>query len=504
MTGVAVVIPCNDLGRFVEEAVASVLRQSRAAAEIVVVDDGSADLNTRQVLATLARDRVRVVRTENRGAAAARNHGIRLTSAPLLVTLDADDVLERDYLEDTARRLETDPSLGFVSTAYQAFGDESYVWTPPSCDLVTAFAQGSAHVASMFRRELWQAVGGFDETLRTAEDLEFWIAAMARGFRGDVLPDALLRVRVRRSSKHRTHAANGGYAEARRAILSKHRATVEALGPELLLAKEAFLVSQRAHQRRLEAERLELEQELGRLHGEVAASTAELRRQRAQAVDWGDLRRADPISPMWGLDRGRPVDRYYIEAFLDAHQGDIQGRVLEVKDSHYTERFGGERVRERHVIDIDPGNPHATVVADLTAANHVPSDRFDCFILTQTLHIIYDVRAAVRHAHRILAPGGVLLCTLPAVSRVNYEDGGLDGGDHWRFTEASTRKLFAEFFRLDAYQVTVFGNLMACTAFLYGLSPDELDRSELDAVDPWFPLGFCVRAVKAVDDPHHD
>ena len=497
MTDVAVVIPCHDHGRFLAEAVDSVRRQTRPAAELVVVDDGSSDLYTRQALAAIERDGVRVVRTANRGAAAARNHGIRLTRSPYLVTLDADDALEPAYIEDTARRLDGDPGLGFVSTAYRAFGEASYVWTPPACDLVTALAEGSAHVASMFRRDVWEAVGGFDETLRTAEDLELWIAAMARGFRGDVLPDPLLRVRVRRTSKHHRNVADGGYADARRAILRKHRATVEALGPELLLAKEAFVVSQRAHQRNLHARRAELEHELGRLEGEIAATTAELRRHGVRAVDWGDLRRLQPISPMWGLDRGGPVDRYYIEAFLERHRADVRGRVIEVKDSAYTERFGGERVRERHVLDVVADNPNATIVADLTAAHHVPAGRFDCFILTQTLHIIYELRAVLRHAHRILAPGGVLLCSVPAVSRVNYEDGGLDGGDHWRFTESTVRRLFTEFFPLDGVEVNGFGNLMACTAFLYGLAPDELDQDELEFVDPWFPLGVCVRAVKA-------
>src|SRR5512145_3157884 len=101
MTGIAVVIPCYDLGAFLEEALDSVLGQSRPAAEIVVVDDGSTDPATRQVLATVQEPRTRVVRTANRGAGAARNHGIRLTSAPYIVTLDADDMLAPDYLEAT-------------------------------------------------------------------------------------------------------------------------------------------------------------------------------------------------------------------------------------------------------------------------------------------------------------------------------------------------------------------------------------------------------------------
>lgn len=212
-------------------------------------------------------------------------------------------------------------------------------------------------------------------------------------------------------------------------------------------------------------------------------------------VNWGDLRRLSPLSSIWGLDRGRPLDRYYIENFLDRNRGDIRGRVLEVKDPNYTNIYG-DGIERIDVIDVDASNRRATIVADLTRADSVPADTFDCFLFTQTLHIIYDIRGALSHIQRILKPGGVLLCTLPSVSRVNYEDGGLDGGDYWRFTGAAVRRLFAEFFPPEAFTVDGFGNVMTCTAFLYGLAPDELTREELDFVDPWFPLIFCVRVVK--------
>jgi SAM-dependent methyltransferase len=134
----------------------------------------------------------------------------------------------------------------------------------------------------------------------------------------------------------------------------------------------------------------------------------------------GTLRRTTPLSDGWGFDRGTPVDRYYIEHFLEEHQQDIHGRVLEIQNSTYTYRYGN-CVKQSDVLDIDPANPHATIITDLAAADTVPSDTFDCFILTQTLHLIYDMRSAVQHAHRLLRPGGVLLATLPGLSRVPRE-----------------------------------------------------------------------------------
>src|SRR5262245_14131445 len=105
----------------------------------------------------------------------------------------------------------------------------------------------------------------------------------------------------------------------------------------------------------------------------------------------GTLRRLTPLSDSWGMDRGTPVDRYYIEQFLAEHRADIHGRVLEGRDDHYSTRFGSG-VLKQDVLDINPANPQATLVADLAAADAIPANQFDCFVLTQTLQFIYDTR----------------------------------------------------------------------------------------------------------------
>ena len=110
-----------------------------------------------------------------------------------------------------------------------------------------------------------------------------------------------------------------------------------------------------------------------------------LQRLRAGTVDFGQLRRLTPISREFGYDRGLPIDRYYIEQFLSTNASDIRGRVLEMGDDSYTRKFGADRVQQADVLHVVEGNPRATIVADLTCADHVPSDIFDCIILTQTL-----------------------------------------------------------------------------------------------------------------------
>ena len=205
---------------------------------------------------------------------------------------------------------------------------------------------------------------------------------------------------------------------------------------------------------------------------------------------------ARPLSTEWGFDRGTPVDRYYIERFLAAHADDIRGRTLEVKSASYTRQFG-RGVTQADVLDIDASNPDATIVADLAVGAGIPERTFDCFVLTQTLQLIYDVQGAVAQSHRLLRPGGVLLVTVPIVSRIVPRYGLAT--DYWRFTPASCARLFGDVFGPAQVTVTTHGNLFAGVAFLRGAALEELPRRRLDAHDPYFPILATVRAVRAAD-----
>ena len=206
----------------------------------------------------------------------------------------------------------------------------------------------------------------------------------------------------------------------------------------------------------------------------------------------GTLRRTTPLSDYWGYDRGTPIDRYYIERFLDECRGDIRGHVLEVKYSDYTRRFG-TGVERADVVDIDPANPHATIVADLAAADGIPADTFDCIILTQTLQYIYQPNAAIAHVWRILRPGGVLLMTVPGIIKM---DPNFVGSDYWRFTADSCTALVGEVFGAEQIKVRTYGNVLTAIAFLTGLAHEELSGRELDSADPAYPVAIAVRAVK--------
>ena len=206
-------------------------------------------------------------------------------------------------------------------------------------------------------------------------------------------------------------------------------------------------------------------------------------------------RSLEPVSRQWGADRGRPVDRWYIERFLRAHEADVRGRVLELYESTYTEWFGGDRVTRSEVLHHGPENPAATIAGDLVTGDGIPEQALDTFIFTQTLHLIPEPERAIRGTWRALAPGGVLLATLPGISRICVDDRPV-WGDWWRFTTDGARKLFEDVYGAGNVEVGAVGNVLSSAAFLYGLAAEELEEHELAHHDPDYELIVTVRAVR--------
>jgi SAM-dependent methyltransferase len=169
-------------------------------------------------------------------------------------------------------------------------------------------------------------------------------------------------------------------------------------------------------------------------------------------------------------------------------------RFVEIGDDSYTKRFGGSRVTRSDVLHVQEGNPRATFVGDLASAEHIPSDAFDCIILTQTLNLIYDMKAAMRTLYRILKPGGVLLATVPGISQI--ETGPWKDTWYWSLTILSARRMAEEEFPADRVEVESHGNVLAATAFLMGLAAEELDWRELEHQDPFYQLLITLRAAK--------
>lgn len=218
---------------------------------------------------------------------------------------------------------------------------------------------------------------------------------------------------------------------------------------------------------------------------------------RVGSINFGDLYRTTPVSPIFGIDRGFPIERYYIERFLDTNRGDVKGRCLELGDAFYINKFGDGQVTQPDVLHYVEGNPEATIVADLTHAPHIPDNSFDCIIFTQALQMIYDMKAALRELHRILKPGGVLLLTSHGISKIGRRLGRDDWGEYWHITSQSADRLFEETFPGADVKVSTYGNVLAACCALHGIVAEEVGKEELDFLDPDYEVVVTVRAVKS-------
>jgi SAM-dependent methyltransferase len=222
--------------------------------------------------------------------------------------------------------------------------------------------------------------------------------------------------------------------------------------------------------------------------------SAVVERRRRRPPRLGDLRRVTPIDPNWGFERGTPIDRVYVEQFVSANAADIRGRVLEIAAPDYTTRFG-RGVERVDILMATEGNPQATIVGDLTDAPQIPSDAFDCAIVTQTLQFVYDIRAALATLHRTLAPGGVLLATVPGITKISPPEDE-EYGEWWHFTARSAQRLAEEAFGAGNVEARSYGNVLSATGFLYGLAASDLKAEELAAHDRLYEVIVGLRAVK--------
>jgi glycosyltransferase involved in cell wall biosynthesis len=527
---VGVVITTYNHAHFLDDALISVINQTRPADRILVVDDGSTDDPARVVARFPS---VAFVSQQNQGLSAARNAGVAALDTRYVTFLDADDRLEPRAIESALACFSRVPDCAFV------YGGHRYInrggepigerYEPPGPDPFVRLLRGNfiaMHGTVMYRRERLVDGGGFDTALKRCEDYDVYLRLARRypiaGYADLVasyrLHDAnmssdhheMLRAALDVHARHRPGPGDGAeltraWKDGRRAWRRtyaiemtsdryRYRRSGATLVQSLPMLARLALVSPRsvldeaARGLRHRAERIlpgSIRTRIPRLLGRVPG---------AGRIRFGDLDRTTPISGEFGFDRGTPVDRYYIERFLERHASEIVGRVLEVGDDSYTRRFGGARVTRSDVLHVHAGNARATFVGDLTDAATLPENAFDCIVFTQTLQLIYDVRLAIARLHRALAPGGVALVTAPGISQIDRGEWGASW--YWSFTPAALERLFGEVFGRGEVLVEHHGNVFAATAFLQGLALEDVDMGKLDPLDKAYPVIVAVRARK--------
>ena len=525
---VAVAVAVHDQARFLAEAIDSILAQTYRPAQIIVVDDGSHD-DPAQVVARYdgSVPPITFVRQENSGLSAARNAGLARAATDYIVFLDADDVLLPSALELGTQCLAADPDAGFAYGAYRLVDEHLQVTSGPHFrplrqDGRLALLHENIigmHGAVIYDRQRLADAGGFDEELCRCEDYDAFfrmaqdhavachpgVVADYRMHSENMSMDPVemlawaLKIHARYRPPDHDRAGQKAWRAGQAflkacyandswkirpgrddATMRRQRKQMMAIAPRQALLAAAWQAARRVLPERTA-------QQIKRLLGRV-------RSPALGNVDMGDLARVRPISSQFGFDRGTPVDRHYIESFLQRNRRVITGHVLEVGDADYSRRFGSEIFRQ-DVLNHKPGHPETTIIGDMAQAGILPDASFDCIIVTQTLHLIYDMEAAVQHLHNALKPGGTLLLTVPGISPIDTSE--FFDIWYWSLTTRSLHRLLEGHFGAGKIAVEAHGNVYAATSFLHGLAFEEVRQELLDKPDPAFPVIITARATRA-------
>lgn len=503
----SIIITCFNKVAYIEEAVGSALSQVHGSFEVIVVDDGSED-GSWDIIQTLAKHHPNVlaarhVSGRNLGEGASRGLGLDLSRGLFILYLDGDDRLLPSRLRHDEDVIHRFPGSTSIVSRTRYFHQNIESGTRALCqdeEMVDCIAPLSDHLygelefflACFYDYDRHEAafkgipcVGAVttrrDVAITVPWQREFSCAADICYF-----AEVLMRKGVYYSDE--CHAeyrltTEGAWYQAR-------QNATEDFWQRLTKRHIQFLALD-VEPAALEAAQQSLSLKLQSLQHQGA-------NPMAQAAAPADVIPVAPFCPRWGLSRGAPVDRYYVDRFLARHSADIQGHVLEIGDDGYSRRFGTADLQSVDILDVDPNNQRATIIADLCHTERLAADCYDCVVMTQVLPYTESPVAALRTLLRALKPGGVLLCTCPAITPVSPE---INERDRWYWSVYSpTARLFFDEagFQPQDLLIESWGNLRVATAFLWGLAQEDLTEADFQPRDVSYPLITTIRAVRPI------
>jgi glycosyltransferase involved in cell wall biosynthesis len=395
---VSVVVTTYNHAVFLDEAIRSVVHQSIPADEIIVVDDGSTD---HPDVVVSGYSHVRLIRQRNQGLSAARNTGLQAAVCDKIIFLDADDRFCQGAIEAGLECFVRHSEAGFVYGGFRHIDAVGGVASGAIChdigpDPHITFLRGNQigmHGTVMYDRGRLLDAGGFDISLRRCEDYDIYL----RMSRNHLVANH--RHIVAEYRKHWANMSSNSLEMLRsvQRVLSRYRPR-ERSGPAAVAWRQGEAYWRRYYfgeilrfisvRRVVDAVRASptlaarhLIRRLQRALPEGVIFTLKCLAGRRPPpplgrVRFGDFDSPNPISPDFGFNRGTPVDRYYVEAFLAAHSGDIRGRALEVGDAFYCRKFGTGIVQQ-DVLHVTANNPEATIVGELSVPGVLPEGTFD-------------------------------------------------------------------------------------------------------------------------------
>jgi glycosyltransferase involved in cell wall biosynthesis len=538
---VSIIIPSYNHGKYLIDAIKSVYNQTYQFFEVIVVDDGSVD-NTKSVCDEYPN--IKYIYQKNSGLSAARNTGIEHANGDYLVFLDADDWLLEDALKTNLDVLLVNKNIAFVSGGHEFYYEQenrtSTVQIEVHKNIYLKLLEGNfigMHASVMYQRWVFETFM-FDTSLPYCEDYDLYLrisrrypvfhhTALIAVYRihgnnmssnyAEMMKYALLV--LSNNEKHLRNPAEKEssirgevfwknyyslmiYQHLQVQLYSKksnlYKTELKTLminAPILYLKfkiKKILFVMSRIIQTIKNSIKINLPEKT--LKSIQKILYLQSKNKSFSKINLGDFDRTTPFSTQFGYDRGGPIDRYYIENFLNQNSSFIKGRVLEIGDNEYTLKYGGDKLIKSDILHIDDSNKQATFIGDLSNAPHLPSNTFDCIILTQTLHLIYNYKSAIETCHRVLKKGGVLLLTVPGISHIAQDQWSKYW--LWSFTDASIQRIMQEHFSEENITIKTYGNVLVASAFLYGMGLPEIKKEQLDYHDPHYQVIITVKAIK--------
>jgi glycosyltransferase involved in cell wall biosynthesis len=203
MPKVSVIIPCYNQGIFIEEAIESVLAQSYRDFEIIIINDGSDDVVTIDILNGLNKPLTAIYHTSNAGVSAARNYGIKQSSGTFILPLDADDRIDSRLLEMSVSLLEQNQQLELIATGVQFFGEIYTKELLPAYNPKQHLLQNLFFNTSLFRKSSFDKLNGYDESFKEGwEDWDYFLRLVDDIAQVFVIQDYLLHYRIKTSSRN--------------------------------------------------------------------------------------------------------------------------------------------------------------------------------------------------------------------------------------------------------------------------------------------------------------
>lgn len=200
---ISIIIPCYNHGQFLYDAINSIEQHPiHSIYEIIIINDGSTDQQTLNILQYLEKKGYRIIHQENKGLGAARNSGIKVAKGQYILPLDSDNKIRICYLDKSIKILDQNPNIGVVYGDAQYFGKRQGRWRIPEFDLLTLFRENYIDACAVFRKSIWESINGYDEKMpyMGSEDWDFWMRIALKGWDFHHLKKITFDYRVRKNS----------------------------------------------------------------------------------------------------------------------------------------------------------------------------------------------------------------------------------------------------------------------------------------------------------------